>query len=91
MHMLMRHGIIRRERWVKDAHPLRHRTPRFGSRRNEDAGRQHQRNEPPPQNLTARFLAIDLEDHLPAVRPQKAPCGRHQTSHPSSRLVIPPV
>ena len=88
MYMLMRHWMVRCNRWVKDTYPFRWHPPRYVRRRDEDGGRQSQRYKPPPKNLTARLLPIDLEYHLPTVSPQQMPSGRHKTTYASKRGII---
>ena len=88
MHVLMRHWIVRRNRRVKETYPFWRRPPRYARRPDENAGRQSQRYKPPPKNLTARFLPIDFEYHLPTVSPQQMPSGRHKTTYASKRGII---
>ena len=90
MHMLMRHRMVGRERSVKNAHPFGRNAPRCGRGCEEDIGRQRQGDKAPPKDFSTRFLAIDPQDHLPAVGLQQTPRGPHQTGHTSPRPVLTP-
>ena len=70
MHMVMRHGMVRPERSVKNTHSFRWRARGLGRRCHEDARRQRERDEPPSKNLTTRILAIYPENEVPALTPQ---------------------
>ena len=84
MHMLVGHGMVRSERWVKDAHSLERRAPRFRRRGDQDPGRQRQLTrtataESPGQS----YLAADLEDHLHGRQAApKVTRGRHSIDEP---------
>ena len=67
MHMLMRHGIVRRERWVKDAHSLERRTPPVRS----PPRRECRAATPAKQNATA-----ESPGPVPCGRPAGPSAGR---------------